>query len=104
MKSAFALQVYIVSIAVLVECFILTLFYARERRKHFCSPLFFYKSQQKKIFISNQLDFESEFKTNNSRKFEIAKVIKSYSILKVLRSHFPKSEQFQANTVVSMTS
>ena len=52
------------------------------------------KSFQKKIFTSNQLDFQSKFITNKSWKFEVAKVSGSFPIFEGYRSYFPKSEQF----------
>ena len=52
----------------------------------------------KKFFVSNQLDFESSFIANNSRKFEVAKVPGSFTILKFSVITFQsKSKHFWSN-------
>ena len=53
---------------------------------------------RKKIFISNQLHFESKFNTNKSWKFEFAKVTRSLRAFEVFQSQFQKSEHFLANS------
>ena len=64
----------------------------------FYTFFFAINSFSKKIFMSNQLDFESKFTTNNSWKFEVAKVTESFPIFLRFFEVTPKYEHFLANT------
>ena len=51
---------------------------------------------RKNIFISNQLDFECDFITNNSWKFKVSKVEENFPILRLAKVTFRNLGIFQA--------